>query len=115
MGLLIRRPISEQTVWLHVDRLDREDGRVWAVQWHTKGRSHYKAVHEVSTLSDGQTVRFGAAGPKQPWHRQPRAVIEFRPATVRVKRHGAYWRAVIFTKPSRTTSSAIVVKGRARV
>lgn len=131
MGLSIRRPVSLQTVWLHIDRLDRSDGRVWAVQWRdVLGAPHYKAIHEVTMLAEGHTVRFGAAG-KSRGALQPRAVVVFRPATVRVRKDGEYWRAVIFSQgdsrqsidaavtifagASRTTSSAVVGKRRARV
>jgi hypothetical protein len=35
-------------VWVHVDRLDREDGRVMAIQWRgSKGGPYYQTAHKV--------------------------------------------------------------------
>lgn len=84
----LRRPVSIHTVWLHVDRLDRKDGRVWAVQWRDARGAHYRTAHEVSTLAPGITLHFDG-GP------QPRAVVLFSPATVKVFFRRRRWRAVI--------------------
>lgn len=35
-------------VWVHVDRLDRPDRRVWAVQWRgAKGGPYYQTAHRI--------------------------------------------------------------------
>lgn len=86
----LRRPISLHTVWLHIDRLDREDGLVWAVQWRDRKGRHYKTVHNVGIfMMDGHTRRFEGGA------LQPRAVVEFRDATVTIARYGKQWTAAI--------------------
>lgn len=56
-------------VWIHVDRLDRDDGKVWAVQsWDGKKRRYDVAAGVVLNVQ-GHTQFFG---PKAP---QPKAVI----------------------------------------
>ena len=86
---LLRRPDVTRMVWLHIDRLDRVDGRVWAVQWRTRLGPHYRVVHDVVVRSaTGATMQFSDKV-------QPRAAVCFSPATVKVWRRGRVWRARI--------------------
>ncbi len=67
-------------VWVHVDRLDREDGRVWAVQWRgSKGGPYYRTFHRVEWHGVGylSTKFFGRKS-----QLQPRAVIVIPGGTV---------------------------------
>lgn len=64
----MRTPPKGQ-VWVHVDRLDREDCKVWAVQHWRDGRPVYETAYSVVLHAPGFTQFFGARG------RQPKAVI----------------------------------------
>ncbi len=62
-------------VWLHIDRIDREDGKVWAVQFRRDGKDRYKCFRSVIVTIGGYTQFFGTKG-------QPKAVIQFDDARV---------------------------------
>lgn len=64
----MRQPPSG-VVWIHVDRLDRADGKVWAVQYVERGHPVYLCVEAVILFTAGHTEFFGSKG------KQPRAVI----------------------------------------
>lgn len=64
----MRKPPKGQ-VWVHIDRLDREDCRVWAVQHWQQGRVVYETAYSVVLRAPCFTQFFGAKG------RQPKAVI----------------------------------------
>ena len=65
----MRRPPKGE-VWVHVERLDREDGKVWAVQYRgPKGGARYDTVSAVLLQAHGYTHFFGAGA------EQPKAVI----------------------------------------
>lgn len=70
----LRKPPVD-CVWIHIDRLDRADGRVWAIQTPEK----YRTAKAVILEAQGYTQFFGiSAG-------QPRAVICAPGASVRLK------------------------------
>lgn len=73
---MLRRP-PRGTVWVHIDRLDRDDGKVWAVQFWDKGKHRYEVTAGVVILGGAYTAFFGAKG------RQPKAVIVVDKAIVR--------------------------------
>lgn len=73
----MRKP-PKGAVWIHVDRLDREDCRVWAVQHWVDGRAIYETVYSVVLQAPG----FTQFSPGE--RRQPRAVIVVPEALVRV-------------------------------
>ena len=64
----MRKP-PKGCVWIHVDRLDREDGKVWAVQWWVNGKARYDVAKSVVIIASSYTQFFGAKG------KQPKAVI----------------------------------------
>lgn len=68
----IRSP-KRGEVWVHVDRLDRDDGRVMALQWRgSKGGPYYQTAHKVEFHGvDYLASRF--FGPRSKL--QPRVVI----------------------------------------
>lgn len=112
----LRRPKLIHWVWLHIDRLDRKDGRVWALQWRDGKGQHYRRASRVGTFTEGHAVFFGVS------RLQPRAVIAFPNAVVRFTRDAGQLVAVIAIAPAAadrrsiaTTSRGIVVKRRARV
>lgn len=56
-------------VWVHVDRLDRADGCVWAVQSVEHGKPVYRVAESVIVFPASYTAFHGAKSA------QPRAVI----------------------------------------
>ena len=64
----MRKP-PKGCVWIHVDRLDREDGKVWAVQSWVNGKCRYELARSVVILAESYTQFFGPKG------KQPKAVI----------------------------------------
>lgn len=64
----MRRP-SKDVLWMHVDRLDRKDGEVWAIQYWRKGMPYYVTTKNVVLQAPCYTQFFGAK------ERQPKAVI----------------------------------------
>ena len=63
-------------VWIHIDRLDREDGKVWAVQDHgPRGGKRYRVAEAVIINAPCYSAFFGATG------EQPKAVIVVPGAT----------------------------------
>lgn len=76
---------SKGSLWLHIDRLDRADGKVWAVQYWRHHRHVYKCFRAVILEAAGHSLFFG------PKANQPRAVIAVPRGCIRVKD----WIAVI--------------------
>lgn len=67
-------------VWVHVDRLDRDDGRVMAVQWRgSKGGPYYQTFHRVEFHGlDYLATRFFGRRSRN----EPRLVMEIPRAEV---------------------------------
>lgn len=66
-------------LWVHIDRLDREDGRVWAIQYRVSGKPQYAVAQGVVIQAASSTRFYGPTG------RQPRAVICVpEPVSVRI-------------------------------
>ena len=66
-------------LWLHIDRLSRADGKVWAIQSRgPRGGSRYLCVKAVIVTRHGYTQFHGMAG------LQPKAYLVFEGATVTV-------------------------------
>lgn len=97
----LRSP-RRREVWVHVDRLDREDGRVMAVQWRgAKGGLHYETVHKVEWhgVRYLTTIFFGKKST-----RQPRLVVLIPGGVVELIDYAPNMRVVRVTTP---TSSGI--------
>lgn len=60
-------PVGE--VWLHVDRLDRPDGLIWAVQSVERGKPVYRVAEAVIVFPASYTAFHGAKAA------QPKAVL----------------------------------------
>ena len=76
--LKLRTP-KTGVVWLHIDRLARADGKVWAVQsLGPRGGSRYLCVRSVIVTRPGYTQFHGMTG------LQPKAYLVFEGATVTV-------------------------------
>lgn len=74
----LRKPPAGE-VWVHVDRLDREDRRVWAVQSQCPEKGAlYQTCHNVVIQAACYTQFFGRDG------KQPKAVIVVPGASVAV-------------------------------
>lgn len=89
VGREITRFPKRNEVWLHVDRLDKRDRTVWAIQyWEYSGITHgwvlvYRVAKHVYWSAQGET-RFKDDG------RQPRAFLEFQMSAVRwLSKHSA--------------------------
>ena len=76
----MRKP-PKGCVWIHIDRLNREDGTVWAVQWHDGKKWRYEVTFAVHMVGHGYTQFFGLKS------KQPRAVIEMPNGRVFVNTH----------------------------
>lgn len=63
----LRVPRREGEVWLHIDRLDKQNRLVWAVQYRRRGKAVYKTALLVSWVNrcSGLT-RFHGKGLRQP-------------------------------------------------
>jgi hypothetical protein len=97
-------------VWVHVDRIDREDGRVWAVQWRgSKGGPYYQTAHKVEFLSIARTFSkfFGRRSKLE-----PRLVIIVPRGEVKMIDLASNMRVAQITT---ATSSGVDKKRRARV
>lgn len=68
MGRPLKAPPAGE-VWLHVDRLDRPDGLIWAVQSVERGKPVYRVAEAVIVFPASYTAFHGAKAA------QPRAVI----------------------------------------
>lgn len=87
----MRKP-PKGIVWLHVDRLDKADGLVWAVQYREadakgrlgRGKAVYRCAQSVIFRAAGFTQFHGPRGP------QPKAVIVFPSAVVRWERTATF-------------------------
>ncbi len=66
-------------VWCHVNRLDRTDDKVWAVQYWRGGKPVYHVCANVQLQAPSLTRFFGPRSRKQ-----PRAVIVVPLGTVKV-------------------------------
>lgn len=72
-------------VWLHVDRLDKKNEAVWAVQYWADGKPVYRVTRSVTVDTLGFTRFFGPRS-----RQQPRAVVVFDGAIVTLTRAGVY-------------------------
>lgn len=63
-------------VWVHIDRLDREDGKVWAIQ----SDAGYQVASNVVIQAACYTQFFGVGG-----RTQPKAVIVVPAGCVRLR------------------------------
>lgn len=70
----MRHPPRGQ-IWVHVDRLDRDDGKVWAVQYYAGRKARYDVAAGVVLNGQSYTKFFGKG-------LQPRAVIVVEGGTV---------------------------------
>lgn len=66
--MTLQKP-PKSDLWIHVERLDAEDGKVWAVQSWVKGEHVYQTARAVVLQAHGFTNFFG------PKAKQPKAVI----------------------------------------
>jgi hypothetical protein len=64
----MRKPPKGQ-LWLHVERLDAEDGKVWAIQGWEGRKRFYRTAAGVVIQGPSYTAFFGTTG------KQPKAVI----------------------------------------
>lgn len=71
-------------IWWHVDQLQRDDLRVWAIQWHDGTRFRYECVKSVICTTMAFTQFHGATA------KQPKAVIVIPKGTVRICDDFAY-------------------------
>jgi len=102
--MTIRSPRRGE-VWVHVDRLDRDDGRVMAVQWRgAKGGPYYQTFHKVEWHGCGYvtTKFFGRRST-----RQPRLVIVVPRGLVEAFDVSTNLRIARIVVPSPTTSSGV--------
>lgn len=80
----MRAPKKQGEVWLHVDRLKKKNGSVWALQYRTRtGRAVYRVAREVITLIPLRTLYFGRLA-----RLQPKAVLVAHNARVFWKKNG---------------------------
>lgn len=71
-------------VWLHIERLTRSDGKVWAIQYRgPRGGSRYLSVASVIVARQGYTQFWG------PKALQPKAHLVFVGARVQVNQDGS--------------------------
>ena len=109
-------------VWVHVDRLDRKDGRVWALQWRgSKGGPYYQTAHKVEWHGvEYLTTKFFGRRSKL----QPRLVIVVPRGEVEMFDYSANMRVAKITQPSKAVQVRVTIapmgsgldrKGRAHV
>lgn len=71
----LRKP-PKGRVWLHIDRIDKRNQRIWAVQSWDGDKALYQTAKAVIIRVNGYT---------QQWRDgQPRAVVEFPDAVVKI-------------------------------
>ena len=64
----LRHPEFKKEIWVHIDKLDKKNGRIWAVQYWNGSRWIYKTAEYVSIRSPSYTKSFKDKG-------QPKAMI----------------------------------------
>lgn len=54
-----RRNPQRGEAWVHVDRFDRPDGKVWAVQYWDRGKLRYEVARRVVLAMPSSTLYLG--------------------------------------------------------
>lgn len=108
----IRTPARGE-VWAHIDQLDRDDEKVWALQWRgAKGGLFYQTAHKIEWLGlPYMTTKFFGRRSKI----QPRAVVVIPHASVEMIQLAPNMRVARIVIASPTTSSGVDRRRPARV
>ncbi len=95
----LRRNTTPGLVWIHIDRMDAKDGRIWAVQWvGPRGGCNYYRTRSVAFTQGGYTQSYRRG--------QPRAYIE---VPGRVARPNPKCIFIVPPAPLKPTETVVVI------